>query len=184
MTVKTLEDLFLETLKDICYAEKKLVKTLPKMAKQAASVELKEAIQSHLTETEGQVERLEKVFAAMDKKPVAKKCEALEGLLKEAEEVMAEIEDDRTLDAAIISSAQTIEHYEIARYGTLACWARELGMKEAESAVDGNTRGRRGSGRKALSPRRALRQSTGSGLNIAASIAEKGEAGWPLPFGL
>lgn len=135
MTVKTLEDLFLETLKDIYYAEKKLVKTLPKMAKKAASVELKEAIQSHLTETESQVERLEQVFAAMDRKPVAKRCEALEGLLKEAEEVMAGIEDDRTLDAAIISSAQTVEHYEIARYGTLACWARELGMKEAESLL-------------------------------------------------
>jgi ferritin-like metal-binding protein YciE len=96
---------------------------------------LKEAIQSHLTETEGHVERLEEVFAAMDKKPMAKKCEALDGLVKEADEVLAEIEDARTLDAAIISSAQTVEHYEIARYGTLVCWARELGMEEAESLL-------------------------------------------------
>jgi len=135
MTIRTLEDLFVETLKDIYYAEKKLVKTLPKMAKKAVSPQLKEAIQSHLTETEGHVERLEEVFMAMDKKPMAKKCEALDGLVKEADEVLAEIEDARTLDAGIISSAQTVEHYEIARYGTLVCWARELGMEDAESLL-------------------------------------------------
>ncbi len=135
MTIRTLEDLFVETLKDIYYAEKKLVKTLPKMAKKAVSPQLKQAIQSHLTETEGHVERLEEVFTAMDRKPMAKKCEALEGLVKEADEVLAEIEDARTLDAGIISSAQTVEHYEIARYGTLVCWARELGMEEAESLL-------------------------------------------------
>lgn len=135
MPVKTLEDLFLETLKDIYYAEKKLVKTLPQMAKKAKSPDLKAAIEMHATETETHVERLEEVFAAMEKKPVAKKCEALEGLLKEAEEVTSEIEDPRTLDAAIISSAQTVEHYEIARYGTLVAWARELGMDDAESIL-------------------------------------------------
>lgn len=135
MAVKTLEDLFHETLKDIYYAEKKLVKTLPKMAKMAASPALKTAIEDHLEETVVHVKRLEEVFAAMGKKPVAKKCEALEGLLKEAEEVMAEIEDGRTLDAAIISSAQTVEHYEIARYGTLACWAGELGYGGAKALL-------------------------------------------------
>jgi len=135
MNVKNLEDLFVATLQDIYYAEKKLVKTLPKLAKKAASPQLKEAIQSHLAETEGHVSRLEEVFAAMDKKPTAKRCEALEGLVKEADEVMAEIEDERTLDAAIISSAQTVEHYEIARYGTLVCWARELGMDDAETLL-------------------------------------------------
>jgi ferritin-like metal-binding protein YciE len=129
MTVKTLEDLFHETLKDIYYAEKKLVKTLPKMAKKASAPELKETINGHLSETEIHVERLEKIFNAIDKPAVAKKCEAMDGLLKEAEEVMSEIEDDETLDAAIISSAQTVEHYEIARYGTLATWAGELGHK-------------------------------------------------------
>jgi ferritin-like metal-binding protein YciE len=135
MAIKTLQDLFHETLKDIYYAEKKLVKTLPKMAKKAASPELKAAIESHLGETETHVERLEQVFASIGKKPLAKKCEALEGLLKEAEEVMAEIEDGHTRDAAIISSAQTVEHYEIARYGTLCCWARELGMDDAKSLL-------------------------------------------------
>lgn len=135
MAVKTLEDLFLETIKDMYYAEKKLVKTLPKMAKTADSPELKAAIESHLSETETHVDRLEQVFASIDKKPVAKKCEALEGLLKEAEEVMADIDDGHTMDAAIIASAQTVEHYEIARYGTLACWARELGFDDAESLL-------------------------------------------------
>jgi ferritin-like metal-binding protein YciE len=135
MAVKTLEDLFHETLKDIYYAEKKLVKTLPKMATIAASPELKAAIKAHLGETEVHVERLEQVFSVMGWKPVAKKCEALDGLLKEAHEVMAEIEDANTRDAAIIASAQTVEHYEIARYGTLVCWAEELDMNDAASLL-------------------------------------------------
>ena len=135
MTVKTLNDLFMETLKDIYYAEKKLVKTLPKMAKKASSPELRGAIEAHLSETEIHVERLEEIFQSLGKKPVAKKCEALEGILKEADEVTSEVEDRETLDAAIISSAQTVEHYEIARYGTLACWARLLGMEKAENLL-------------------------------------------------
>jgi ferritin-like metal-binding protein YciE len=130
MTVKNLNDLFYETLKDIYYVEKKLVKALPKMYKKASSSELKQAIDDHLQETEGHVERLERVFEEIDKRAVAKKCEALDGLVSEAEEVMGEVEDEETLDAAIVSSAQTVEHYEIARYGTLAAWARQLGMDE------------------------------------------------------
>jgi ferritin-like metal-binding protein YciE len=135
MTIKVLDDLFHETLKDIYYAEKKLVKTLPKMARKAISPELKKAIQSHLAETEGHVERLEEVFASIGKKPSSKKCEAMDGLVKEADEVLGEIDDERTLDAAIISSAQTVEHYEIARYGTLVAWAGELGHDEAASLL-------------------------------------------------
>lgn len=135
MAVKTLKDLFHETLKDIYYAEQKLVKSLPKMAKLAASPQLKAAIEDHLEETVVHVERLKEVFAAIGKKPEARKCEALEGLLKESDEIISEIEDNRTRDAAIISSAQTVEHYEIARYGTLACWASELGLKEAKAVL-------------------------------------------------
>ena len=108
------------------------MKTLPKMAKMATSPTLKEAIEHHLNETEGHVSRLEEVFVMIDKKPTSKKCEAVEGLVKEAEELLGEIEDAATIDAAIISSSQTIEHYEIARYGTLVCWARQLGFKDAE----------------------------------------------------
>ena len=133
--INSLNDLFHETLKDLYYAEKKLVKTLPRMAKQATSTRLKEAIHGHLAETEGHVTRLEEIFAMLDKKPIAKKCEAIEGLLKEADEVVAEIEDAETLDAVIISSAQTVEHYEIARYGTLVCWARQLGIDDVEALL-------------------------------------------------
>ena len=135
MTVTTLNDLFHETLKDIYFAEKKLVIALPKMANKAHSPQLKDAILSHLAETEGQVERLEDVFAAIGKKPMAKKCEAIEGLLKEATELLDEIKDKRTLDAAIISSSQTVEHYEIARYGTLVAWAEELGLDEVAAML-------------------------------------------------
>ena len=136
MTVKTLNDLFVETLKDLYYVEKKLVKTLPKMAEKASSDDLRQAIEEHLAETETHVERLEQVFELLDQRPSAKTCEALEGLLKEAEEVTSEIDDEQTLDAAIISSAQTVEHYEIARYGTLACWAAEIGNTEISELLE------------------------------------------------
>ena len=131
MPIKTLEDLFTETLKDMYYVEKKLVKTLPSMEKKAVDQELKDAINSHAAETETHVARLEQVFEACEIKPQAKKCEALEGLLEEANEVLEDIKDDRAMDAAIISSAQTVEHYEMARYGSLIAWARELGFNEA-----------------------------------------------------
>ena len=136
MSVKTLNDLFVETLKDLYYVEKKLVKTLPKMAEKATSPELKKAIGDHLEETETHVKRLEQVFELLDQRATAKTCEALEGLLKEAEEVTGEIDDEQTLDAAIISSAQTVEHYEIARYGTLACWAAEIGNMEVAELLE------------------------------------------------
>lgn len=136
MAVKTLNDLFVETLKDLYYVEKKLVKTLPKMASKASSPELKQAMEDHLAETETHVERLEQVFALLEQRASAKKCEALEGLLKEAEEVSEEIDDAQTLDAAIISSAQTVEHYEIARYGTLACWAAEIGNTDIAELLE------------------------------------------------
>jgi ferritin-like metal-binding protein YciE len=136
MTVNTLNDLFVETLKDLYYVEKKLMKTLPKMAQKASSEDLKEAIQNHLSETEIHVQRLEQVFELLDQKASAKTCEALEGLIREAEETMGEISDEQTLDAAIISSAQTVEHYEIARYGTLACWAAEIGNSEVAELLE------------------------------------------------
>lgn len=136
MAVRNLQDLFEETLKDLYFVENKLVKTLPKMAAKANSPDLKQAIESHLAETETHVQRLEQVFQLLGKSAQAKTCEALEGLIKEAEEVTGEIEDAETLDAAIISSAQTVEHYEIARYGTLACWAAELGNTEVTELLE------------------------------------------------
>jgi ferritin-like metal-binding protein YciE len=136
MAVKTLNDLFHETLKDIYYVERKLVRSLPKMAKHASSPELREVIESHLKETEMQVDRLEQVFDIIERRPSAKKCEAYEGLAKEADEVIEEIDDPKVCDAAIAASAQTIEHYEISRYGTLATWARELDMQDAAELLE------------------------------------------------
>ena len=131
MKIQNFEDLFHDMLQDIYYVEKKLVKTLPGMAKKATAPDLRTAIEDHLTETEGHVQRLEQVFELLGKTPKAKKCEALEGLIAEAEEVMSEITDKQTLDAAIIASAQAVEHYEIARYGTLCSWAEQLGQDDA-----------------------------------------------------
>jgi len=136
MSVQTLKDLFEESLKDIYYVERKLVQTLPDMMAKSGSSSLKTAIGNHLSETEVHVRRLEQVFEMMNIRPQAKKCEAIEGLLKEAKEMAEEITDGRALDAAIISSAQAVEHYEIARYGTLACWAGELGNEEVSELLE------------------------------------------------
>jgi ferritin-like metal-binding protein YciE len=128
---KTLEDLFHDTLKDIYYAERKILKALPKMHKAAQSPELKSAFEKHLHETEGQVERLQQVFELMGKRPQAKTCEAIEGIIAEGEGIIEDYKGCDALDAGLISSAQAVEHYEITRYGTLRRWASELGMEEA-----------------------------------------------------
>jgi ferritin-like metal-binding protein YciE len=128
---KTLEDLFLELLKDIYYAEKKIVSALPKMAKAAKSDQLRAAFEKHVGETKDQVERLQEVFKLMKQKPKGKTCPAIQGLVEESEEVMEDFEDSPALDAGLLSGAQAVEHYEISRYGTLIAWAEQLGMKDA-----------------------------------------------------
>ena len=128
---KTLDELFHETLKDIYYAEKKILTALPKMAKAAQSEELQAAFEKHEGETEGQVERLEQVFALCGLKPSAKTCPAIKGILEEGEEDMKEAKEPKVLDAGMIADAQAVEHYEIARYGTLIAWANQLGMADA-----------------------------------------------------
>ncbi|SKA31470.1 ferritin-like domain-containing protein [Consotaella salsifontis] len=131
MSVKTLDDLFLHTLQDIYYAEKTITKALPKMSKKASSADVKKAFDSHLEETKGHVERLDEVFKSLGQKPKAEKCPAIEGIVSEAEELMEEIEDAETLDAALVAAAQAVEHYEMTRYGTLVSWAETLGHKDA-----------------------------------------------------
>ena len=131
MSIKSIDDLFLHGVKDLFYAEKKLVQTLPKMAKKATSAELKQAIEQHLAETEDQVERLERIFELLDETPRGKKCPAMDGLIEEGKEIMEEAEDDDVLDAGMLAAAQAVEHYEIARYGTLIAWGEVLGMGEA-----------------------------------------------------
>ncbi len=133
---KTLDDLFYETLKDVYYAEKTLVKALPRMAKAAKSDELREAFENHLEETEGHVERLEQVFEEIDKPAKATTCEAIKGLTEEANEVMKDFKGSRAHDAGLLSAAQAVEHYEISRYGTLKTWADELGLSEAVKLLD------------------------------------------------
>ena len=131
MQSSQLMELFEDELKDIYWAEKALTKAIPKMIKKAMSEELTEALTSHLAETEEHVSRVEKIFASYGKKPVAVKCEAMAGLIKEAEEKMKDCEAGPMCDAGIISSAQKVEHYEIAAYGTLHQFAQTLGMTEA-----------------------------------------------------
>ncbi|KQO22950.1 hypothetical protein ASF10_11425 [Flavobacterium sp. Leaf82] len=126
-----LRDLFVDSLKDIYWAEKALTKALPKMAKNATSQNLIDAINEHLTVTENQVTRLEQVFASIGEKATAKKCDAMEGLIKEGEGIMEETEVGAVRDAGIIAASQKIEHYEIATYGTLAAFAKTLGEDEA-----------------------------------------------------
>lgn len=133
---KTLDDLFLDTLKDIYYAEKQIVKTLPKMAKAAESPDLKAGFEQHAEESEGHIERLEQVFELLGKPARGKTCDAILGILEEGKSIMDEFKGTSALDAGLISSAQAVEHYEIARYGTLKAWAEQLGMKDAVKLLD------------------------------------------------
>lgn len=133
---KMLEDLFLDTLKDIYFAEKKILTTLPKMEKAAQAPELKKAFKKHHGETQGHIERLEQVFAILDKKPAGKTCPAIVGIIDEGAELMDEYKGSPALDASLAAAAQSVEHYEISRYGTLKTWAEELGVKDAVSLLE------------------------------------------------
>ncbi len=131
MTVKSIDDLFLHTLKDIYYAEKQIYKSLPKMVKGAQAPELKKAFEKHREETAHQIERLETIFEGLGTAARGVRCEAMDGILAEASEVMSEIEDAHVRDAGVVAAAQTVEHYEIARYGALIAWADQLGLSDA-----------------------------------------------------
>jgi ferritin-like metal-binding protein YciE len=133
---KDLHDLFLDTLKDIYYAEKQILKALPKMAKVAASDKLRSAFEKHHDETEGQVERLEQIFEMLGKPARGKTCDAIVGILDEGKEIMDEYKGAEALDAGMLAAAQAVEHYEISRYGTLKQWAQQLGMKDAARLLD------------------------------------------------
>lgn len=133
---KSLNDLFLDALKDIYYAEKQIVKTLPKMAKAAQSPQLKDGFDQHLQETEGHVDRLEQVFDMLGQPARGKTCEAILGIIEEGKSIMDEFKGTSALDAGLVSAAQAVEHYEIARYGTLKTWAQQLGMNDAVKLFD------------------------------------------------
>ena len=136
MPDKTLDDLFLDTLKDIYYAEKQILKALPKMAKAAQDPELKAGFEKHRDETEGHVDRLEQVFQILELAPRGKQCDAILGILEEGKEIMDDYKGTIALDAGLISAAQAVEHYEMARYGTLRTWAQLLNLNEAVTLLE------------------------------------------------
>jgi ferritin-like metal-binding protein YciE len=136
MAASKLKDIFLMTLKDMYHAEKQIVRALPRMAKHAESSHLKKALDHHLEETKGQVERLERVFQLLDKPARGETCEAIKGLIEEGEELMDKTDNGAVCDAGMIGVSQAIEHYEMARYGTLVAWARQLGLMEATRLLE------------------------------------------------
>jgi ferritin-like metal-binding protein YciE len=133
---KDLNELFLDTLKDIYYAEKQILKTLPKMAKAAQSDKLQAAFLKHQDETEGQIERLEQIFEMLGKPARGKKCDAIEGIIDEGKEIMDEYKGTQALDAGLLAAAQAVEHYEMSRYGTLKAWALKLNIPKAAKLLD------------------------------------------------
>ncbi len=133
MSLRTMEDLLVQELKDLLNAENQLVKALPKMAKNANNADLQKAFESHLEETKNQVQRLEEAFKELDVTPRSKKCKAMEGLLEEGKEILSEDAEPHVKDAALIGAAQRVEHYEIAAYGTAAAFAKALGADASPS---------------------------------------------------
>ncbi|MEW6449302.1 MAG: ferritin-like domain-containing protein [Pseudomonadota bacterium] len=133
---KKLDELFHDTLKDIYYAEKKILAALPKMAKAADSDDLRAAFEKHHGETEQQIERLDRIFEMIDKKPQTKKCAAIDGILEESQEIIKDYKGSPALDAGMLAAAQAVEHYEISRYGTLCAWAEELGLEDAAGLLE------------------------------------------------
>ncbi len=138
--IKTMDDLFVHTLRDIYYAEKQIEKALPKMIDKATNPALKAGFEKHLEETKEHIERVEKVFEMHDVAAKAVNCPAIDGILKEADEVSGEVDDKQVLDAALIASAQAVEHYEMTRYGTLIAWANELGRSDCAAVLEENLR--------------------------------------------
>ena len=136
--IVTFDDLFLHQLQDVYYAENQITKALPKMVAKATAPALKQGFETHLRETEGQITRLERIFDLLGEKAKAVTCPAIDGIIKEANEVAGEIQDKAVLDAALIASAQAVEHYEIARYGTLIAWAKQLGRNDCATVLQKN----------------------------------------------
>jgi len=166
--METLNELFEETLKDIYFAEKAILKALPKMAKKTKSAELRQAFEEHAEQTKGQVERLDQVFKLLGKRSSGKECTALKGLVEETEELMSEAKSPDVLNAGLIGCAQAVEHYEIARYGTLRAWAEQLDMPEAAELLEATLEEEKMTDEK-------LSELALSGINREAEDARKGD---------
>jgi len=167
--MESLEQLFEETVRDIYYAEKKILRALPKMAKKASSPSLAKAFETHIAETEAQVERLEEVFDLIGKAPRGKTCPAIDGIIEEGEEIMKDAKDDTVRDAGMLAAAQAVEHYEITRYGTLKSWAGKLGMTDAVKLLDATLKEEKATDVK-------LTDLAESEINLAAEEAEPAPA--------
>lgn len=163
-----LHKLFEEELKDIYWAEKALVKAIPKMAKKATSEDLVDALENHLEETEGHVQRCEQIFEMLGKPAQAKKCEAMDGLITEAEDIMSESDEGVMRDAGIISAAQKVEHYEIATYGTLRTFAKTLGLNEIADLLEETLNEEKNADE-------TLTSVAESAINVKAAHAEEGQ---------
>ncbi len=146
--IASLDDLFVHTLQDIYYAEQQITKALPKMIDKASDPQLKQGFQSHLVETKNQIKRVEQVFKMHGAEAKAVKCPAIDGILDEAEEILGDAKDSEVLDAAALAAAQAVEHYEIARYGTLIAWARQLGRSDCASVLEQNLQEEKAADRK------------------------------------
>ena len=175
----TLEDLYTDLLKDLYSAEKQLVKALPKMAKNAQSPDLQKAFQEHLRQTEGQVERIERIFSDMEGSPRGKKCVGMEGLIEEGSEMIEEEGDEEVIDAGLISAAQRVEHYEIAAYGSVMAWAKALGHKDIAALLDETLEEEKAADKKlsALAERSVNRQALDGGNGAAAERASERPTG-------
>jgi ferritin-like metal-binding protein YciE len=176
--IKSMDDLFLHTLQDVYYAENQIVKALPKLIDKATNRELAAGLRSHLRETENQVKRLEQVFEKIGETPKGVDCPAIDGLIKEADEVAGEVDDKKVLDAAIIGSAQAVEHYEISRYGTLIAWAEELGHANVVSLLNANLKEEKGADKKlnALAIGGVNRRATGARVAAKAPRTKQAAA--------
>ena len=177
--IKSMEDLFLHGLQDIYYAEQQIVKSLPTMIEKATNRELAKGLRDHLRETEHQVARLEKVFENLGQRPRGTDCPAIDGLIKEADELAGEVEDKKVLDAAVIGSAQAIEHYEISRYGTLIAWAEELGHGNVVGLLKSNLKEEKAADRKlnTLAEGKVNRSATGKRSAASRSSATASRSG-------
>lgn len=136
--IKTMDDLFVHTLRDIYYAEKQILKALPDMIEKASDAQLKQGFEAHLGETKNQVKRLEEVFEMHGVQAKGVDCPAIDGILDEADEIAGEVDDKQVLDAALVAAAQAVEHYEITRYGTLIAWAKQLGRNDCAAVLQKN----------------------------------------------
>ena len=179
--IKSMEDLFLHGLQDVYYAENQIVKSLPTMIEKATNRELATALRNHLKETENQVARLDKVFENLGQSPKGTDCPAIDGLIKEANDVAGEVEEKAVLDAAVIGSAQAIEHYEISRYGTLIAWAEELGYANVTGLLNTNLKEEKAADEKlnGLAEAKVNRKASGHRIAAQRSAATKRKTGSP-----